>query len=41
MVNKSIAIDNPSAFRAKEILGWDPNVDLETLIKKVASEIQL
>lgn len=27
--------------KAKEILGWDPNVDLETLIKKVASEIQL
>ena len=34
-------IKDYSYKKAKEILGWDPNVDLETLIKKVASEIQL
>lgn len=27
--------------KAKEILGWEPNTDLQTLIKKVVSEIQL
>lgn len=27
--------------KAKELLGWEPNTNLETLIKQVASEIQL
>ena len=27
--------------KAKDLLCWEPNVDLEKLIKKVASEIQL
>ena len=27
--------------KAKELLGWEPNTDLESLIKKVATEINL
>jgi nucleoside-diphosphate-sugar epimerase len=27
--------------KAKELLGWEPNTDLEFLIKKVATEINL
>ena len=27
--------------KAKELLGWEPNIDLESLIKQVATEIEL
>jgi GDP-D-mannose dehydratase len=27
--------------KAKELLGWEPNTDLETLIKKVAMEMKV
>ena len=27
--------------KANELLGWEPNIDLETLIKKVALEMKL
>ena len=46
IVNITDKLEIPLIFKgsyrkAKDLLCWEPNVDLEKLIKKVASEIQL